>query len=153
MSMPLAEAHQRILGRAPQEDQERLYTRWPKFRGFSDRNACPVRAEAVIITALMSGRDTERVLLLVPHGHEAWLLQQCEATAMATFEGCKKYPKRAKELIYGYTVLFKTLTMMSRVLQLQNEPAYWVSFGFAADDLLPPWMTDRLLPNVEIGAP
>lgn len=147
--MPLTEAHWRILGRSPNEDQARLYTSWPKFRGFSDRNLCPARAEAVIIAALMQGKGAERVFLLVPQGQEDWLLQQCDATATATFEGCKRYPKRAKELIYGYTCLFKTLTMTGRLLQLQNEPEHWVSFGFSADDLLPPWMTNRLLLNAE----
>jgi len=152
MSMPLTEAHQRILGRAPNDDQERLYTSWPKFRGFSDRNPDAVRAEAVIIAALMQGKGAQRVLLLVPQGHESWMLQQCESTAMACFEYAKKY-KRVKELIYGYTYMFKTFTMTGRLLQLQEEPERWVSFGFTAEDLLPPWMSNRLLPNPEQGNP
>jgi hypothetical protein len=145
MAMTLMEAHQRVLGRASSADQDKLYTSWPEFRGFSDRTADVVRAEAVILAALMSGIGTDRVLILVSRDQEEWLLKQCEAAAIACFEGCKKYPSRVKELVYGYTRLFQKLKMTGRLLQLQEEPPHWVSFGFTVDDPLPAWMTNRLL--------
>lgn len=145
--MSLAEVHEIMLNRAPTADQERLYTRWPEFKGFSDREANAERAEAVLVAGLMSGRGAEHVLVLAPQAQEEWLLKQCEKMALATFEGCKKYPSRVRELVYGYTRLFEKLKMTGRLLQLQEEPQHWVSFGFTADDLLPSWIPNRLLPN------
>lgn len=102
-------------------------------------------AEAVLLLALRSGTASDRIIVLAPLTQEGWLLEQCERMAMTCFEGCKKYPSRVKELVYGYTRLFQKLKMTGRLLQLQEEPQHWVSFGFAVDDPLPEWVTNRLL--------
>jgi len=139
------EFHQIVLGTEPTAEQLRLYNQFPDFRGISDRAQEPKVAEAVLLLALRSGTAADRVLVLAPLAQEEWLLKQCETMAIGCFEGCKKYPSRVEELVYGYKQLFKKLMMTGRLLQLQEEPEHWVSFGFTVDDILPSWMTNRLL--------
>ena len=78
---------------------------------------------------------------------EQWVLQQIESVAIRSFEGCKKlHPERAQRMIHGYTKMFRKVKMTGRVLQMADEPANWVSFGFSTEaDTLPPWMLGRLL--------
>lgn len=146
----IPEFHEMVLGTAPTAEQVRLYNQFPDFRGISDRTQDPEVAEAVLLLALRTGTAQDRVFVLAPQSHEEWLLARCEAMAMTCFDGCRKYPpSRAKELIYGYTCLFQKLKMTGRLLQLREEPQHWVSFGFAVDDLLPAWMSNRLLACTE----
>ena len=144
MSRSAMDWHRIVLGTEPTREQARLYTQWPDFRGIADRTQDPLIAEAVVILALKSGSVNAQVLILAPHSMESWLLQQIESVALRCFEGCKGGP-RAKELIYGYTKLFARVRMNGRVLQMPDEPTHWVSFGFSAEDTLPPWMHGRLL--------
>lgn len=138
--------HQIVLGRDPNADQLRLYNKFPNFRGISDAQRDVKIAEAVILLGLRSGTVDSTVLVFAPQAMEEWFLQQCDVMATSCFESCRRYEaQRAKELIDGYTRLFQKLKMTSRPLQLSEEPAHWVSFGFTREDVLPAWMTPRLL--------
>jgi hypothetical protein len=138
--------HQTVVGTEPTPEQLRLYDSWPNLRGFSDRTQDPKIAEAIIVLALRAGSVSDRVLVLAPLAVEDWLLQQFDSAAMRCFQGCpQRYPGRAKEMINGFTQLFRKVKMTGRILQMPEEPAHWLSFGFSVDDPLPPWMPGRLL--------
>lgn len=138
--------HRIVLDTQPTLEQLKLYESWPKFKGISDRSQNVSIAEAVITLALSCGGSTTDVVMLAPQAVEEWMLQQIETVAVRCFEACpKRYPGRAREMINGFTVLFRKVKMTGRLLQMSAEPAHWVSFGFSADDTLPPWMQGRLL--------
>jgi hypothetical protein len=145
MALTTIEWHRIILGTEPTAEQMRLYNAYPEYKGISDRAQDPDMAKSAILLALRSGTGTDQVLVLAPQAQEDWLLKQCETVAITCFESCKKYPTRAKDLIKGYTRLFQKLKMTGRLLQLEEEPPHWVSFGFSVDDALPPWMPGKLL--------
>lgn len=145
MALTTTEWHRIVLGTEPTAGQLRLYNQWPDFRGISDRTPDPKVAEATILLALRSGSASDRVLVLAPLAQEEWLLKQIESMAINCFERCKGNPSRAKDLISKFTLLFKKLAMTGRLLQLEEEPQHWVSFGFSVDDALPSWMPPRLL--------
>jgi hypothetical protein len=146
--------HHTVLGTDPTPEQLRLYNSWPTFKGFSDNSLDPTVAEAVIILALRSGSGNDQVLVLAPQAAEQWLLEQFEAVAIRSFQWTKeRYPTRAKEMINGFIQLFRKVKMTGRVLQLREEPAHWVSFGFLAESTLAPWMDGRLLERNESRRP
>lgn len=144
-SISTVQWHKTVLGTEPTAEQSRLYSSYPKYRGIADRTLDPKVAEAVLILALRSGFAQDKVLVLAPIQHEAWMLQQFDLIVTTAFEGCKSYPTRVKQMVAGYTQLFKKVALTGRLLQLQREPQYWVSFGFVQEDLLPAWMPQRLL--------
>ena len=140
--------HHTILSAEPSQEQMKLYDAWPNFRGFSDRSLDPAVVEAVIILALRSGKAEDRVLLLAPAEIEGWVLERFESLALRCFEGHRSR-ENAAEMINGFTRLFRKIVLTGRVLQLQEEPLYWMSFGFCEVDPLPSWMAGRLLKRSE----
>jgi hypothetical protein len=143
---PLAAKHRTLLGKEPTAIQEQLYTRFPEFRGFSDRDLDSDKLEAVIVLGLLYGTVTEKVFVLAPVAHERWVLDHFNAVCDRVFEGCKKEKNRA-HIAKVYGLMFKKLMLTGRLLQFQDEPTHWVSFGFAVGDVLPDWMGSRLLPS------
>ena len=147
MALSVARYHEVAFGVEPTEVQLKLYNSWPDFRGFSDNALNPVLAEAVILVALKASAGADRVVLVAPHALEEWLLKQIESIAIRIFEECPgRFPERAPLMIPAYAKLFQKVKMTGRILQMPEEPAHWVSFGFLAEDTLPPWMHGRLLP-------
>jgi hypothetical protein len=137
--------HRIVLGADPAPAQVRLYSSYPDYRGISDRTRDTQIAQAVIVLALRAGETDDRVMLITPTAQAEWMLEQCEDAATKSFASCSGHPEHASRLAVGYTRLFKKLIMVTRPLQMADEPQHWVSFGFAADEPLPPWMPERLL--------
>ena len=145
-TIPAIQWHRTMLGQEPTEQQSKLYDSYPNYRGIADPALDSKVAEAILILALSSGLVHNKVAVLAPPQHEKWLIQQFDKVAERTFQHCKTRPApQAKSEIFGYVQLFKKLQLMGRPLQLQNEPQYWVSFGFTLESPLPEWMSPRLL--------
>ena len=133
-----------MLGKEATFKQLRLYSKFPKFRGFSDKSLDPYNLEAVLVSALLFGDYNERVIVLAPPNHESWVFDQLDQITRTIFKGCKKDtdPVRSAK---GYAALFKKIAVFGRPLQFREEPPYWVSFGFVVKDPIPSWMKRRLL--------
>ncbi len=144
--MPItpADKHRVILGKEPTPTQLELYTRYPAYRGFSDRTLNAEKLEAVILLALVSGGINERVLCCAPVAHENWVVAQFNEVATTAFNHCKTLPNKLV-IANAYAKLFSKVAIIGRLLQITDEPSHWVSFGFSKDDPLPEWMPKRLI--------
>jgi hypothetical protein len=141
---PLSERHKILLGKDPTSVQQQLYSRYPEARGFSDRALDSEKLEAAVVSALTTGKATDRVLLLAPVHHEVWVLDGINEVAARMFERCKLQRDPAL-FAKGLGTLFQKLLVAGRLLQLPSEPPHWISFGFATEDPLPEWMAGRLI--------
>ena len=141
---PFAIRHSLLLGKEPTATQMRLYSQFPEFRGFSDRTLDTEKLEAIVVLGLTFGPVPHRVHLLAPVAHEDWVIDAINKVTDQVFEACKKQ-KNPVAFARGCGEMFKKLALMGRLLQIPAEPERWVSFGFAVEDPLPPWMPRRLL--------
>lgn len=133
-----------MLGKEATPKQCRLYSKFPKFRGFSNKSLDPEILEAILVSALLFGSYNERVIVLAPPNRESWLFEQLDQMTRTIFKGCKKDPDPIRSA-KGYAALFKKISVFGRPLQFRKEPSYWLSFGFAISDPVPSWMSQRLL--------
>jgi hypothetical protein len=140
---PLSKKHQTLLGKKPTKKQLLFYKRFPEFRGISDKSLDPEILEALFVAALTSGKGRDRAYILAPVAHEAWVMEQFNKTADIMFAGCKKWPNPVK-IAKGYGQMLKKIMIVGRLLQIPEEPPYWVSFGFTLNDPIPDWVKDRL---------
>jgi hypothetical protein len=140
--------HRTVLGKEATAEQVRLYSKFPEFRGFSDRTLDLEKFEATVLLALMAGAKAERVIFCAPQAHESWVIAQFNDVASIVFDGCKKVENKQKRVAIAklYSSLFSKISITGRLLQLPAEPAHWMSFGFAVDDPIPEWVSNRLLP-------
>lgn len=137
--------HQYLFHSEPSADQVCLYDQWPTFRGFSDRAKSDSRSDSVITLGLLTGELEDKVLLLAPSALHGWLLGRIERTAYLAMEHGKTEPGDVRARMSGFVKLFGRFLLNGRVLQMETEPANWVSYGFNRDDAVPEWLRRALL--------
>jgi hypothetical protein len=138
--------HVTLLGQEPDEDQRRLYDAFPASLGYSDRTLNEKRFEAVVLLAMALTRWSNRVLLLAPPSQEKWVLEKFDAVVDLLFKRCAQMGGDRVNVAKRYEEMFKRIFIAGKLLQMPEEPAQWVAFGFSTDDVLPEWMPRRLLP-------
>ena len=145
------ELHGTLLGEEPADLHKKLYESG-KF-GFSDKTLDPERFLAVAMVTLhkttrVSMHKPARVVLLVPPLKDKWAIEQLDVISERMFRHMKKMPGtsmargNAAKMVGGW---FKVLFVMSRLLQLPEQPDAWTSFGFSKEDPIPDWMREGLL--------
>jgi hypothetical protein len=147
MANLLHQKHLTLLDKKATKKQTYFYSRFPEYRGVSDRSLDAELLEAVLIAALTFGTYDDRVCVFAPIVHESWVLDQFNQIAGIIFGTCYKAPDKVK-VAEGYKRMFKKILLAGKFLQLPEEPSHWVSFGFAVDDPIPEWMQKRLLLDV-----
>ena len=150
--MTATPTHRLLTGEDPLPIQEKLYESG-KF-GYSDKALDEDRFLGVAVMTLhkttRDGRHKppSRVVLLVPPAQDKWVLEQLDRISAKTFKHLKHLPgtkpsrDRVSIMIGEW---FKVLFVMSRLLQLPEQPEAWTSFGFSKEDPIPDWMRDGLL--------
>jgi hypothetical protein len=147
MSTPIHQKHLTLLDKKATKKQTYFYSRFPEYRGISDRSLDAEILEAVLIAALTFGTFDDRVCVFAPIVHESWVLDQFNQIVGIIFKSCYKASDKNK-VAKGYVRMFKKILLAGKFLQLPEEPPHWVSFGFAVDDPIPEWMQKRLLLDV-----
>lgn len=137
--------HRGLYSEEPSPDQRRLYRLVTEMRGFSDRALSEARFDAVLVLGLLLGPMEERVVILSPEVHAAWILARIDKVFRALLEKTKLEGGDVVERIGQFKKLFSRFCMTGKVLRLETEPQHWVSFGFDSNDPLPEWMPERLL--------
>lgn len=82
-----------------------------------------------------------RVIFIVSRITERWALDQIKGIAYYIYRSRKG---ASKESIEAIDDALRRIEIGSRALQLEGEPERWVSYGFNSQDVLPPWMRNRL---------
>jgi len=146
--MDLSDRHRVTLGTQPSKEQERLYAAHSKgVRGYAGHLLDEGRFEATVLMATgeAAGREREKVLLLAPLAQQQWVIDQLNLVANKVFAKCLAVNGDRLKLANYYGGLLRRIYFMGRVLQLQEQPRYWVAFGFDTSDPIPAWMPSRLL--------
>jgi len=143
----LTTLHFQVIGTHPSEDQQHLYGSFPDFRGYSDADLNSERFDAVVLLALRESAQGD-VLVFAPKAHERWAIQHFNGLADRIFSRFRTIggePEKRVQLARAYKTMFDRVHLTGRIMQIQEPPARWVSFGFAKSTPLPGWMPDRLL--------
>jgi hypothetical protein len=135
----------------PTETHNKLYA--SGMLGFDDKNLDEERFLAVATLTLFktTRKDLhapERVILLVPPRKDEWAIKQLDVISGKCFKLMQKMPGTPKargDLAKVVGKCFDVLFIMSRLLQLPEQPESWTSFGFSKEDPIPDWMRERLL--------
>lgn len=83
-----------------------------------------------------------KVCFAVARPVEKWAVEQIKTIVKYIYTIRKGVPQEAIEAIDS---ALKRMEIGSRVIQIEEEPERWVSFGFNQQDILPPWMRGRLV--------
>lgn len=141
---PLSLKHQVLLGKEATPRQQDFYAKFPDFRGMSSNVLDPEIVEAVIVAAMLFGTVRDRVYIYTAAMNESWLLEQYNEIANKVFVLARKEPDPVRAA-KGFGQLFQKVAIMTHVLQVPEEPGFWVSFGYRREDPLPHWVQARLL--------
>jgi len=146
--------HKTYLGVDPEEVHARLYTGFPKARGFSLKAASEEHFKAVFMTALaqtFDGQGFQECLILTPAAQTPWVNEQMVQITRQMFVRWKGFGdlQVRTAVVERMAQSIKHLLAGSRVLQLDGEPPRWVAYGFTEHDPVPQWLKGGLLPGVE----
>jgi hypothetical protein len=131
-----------MTGRQPTDAQKALYLAYPQgSHGYSHPELDSNLFLAVFILALWLSHDNDSVRLLVPPVAVGWTIKRMKLFVRAI---ARRY-KNQSESLESLKAAVQRLSLGSRILQLQGEPACWVAFGFNVDTPAPGWLLDKLL--------
>ncbi len=147
--------YHKMMGRPPTPEQQSLYDAVPTKRGFAWPRGYTEKQrnelfEAVLLFALAQTAQENgdakphSVYLFVPSGVEEWATQQIRRVASDLFGFCKKHQhvKLARHL----GDQFKAILLGSRLTLATPKPDRWAVYGFEADEDLPKWLVEGLVP-------
>ena len=150
--MDLVAFHHRLLGqdstRTPKAfriypQQAQLYTKFPNCRGFSSKDLDEgLFLAALVLAVAQTDPDTDRrVFLVVPRSHMKWVWAQMEVTLRYMIHCRRRDPLG----IAFVKEMSRQIFLCGTPLQMPGEPAWWATFGFHADDLVPDWVRKALI--------
>lgn len=140
--------HQAFLGTPLTPDHETLYAGFPECRGFSGEGENEPQFEATFLLALAQTLATEQpCLFLLPASQTKWATEQITNIARKMFARWKGEPDMTvrKQAVEKLARAIRQIMVGSRVLQFEQEPPHWVSYGFKAQPTTPIWLQKRLL--------
>lgn len=142
-------AHETLYGTAPSPKHVRIYEAFPGSHGVSSKELDEEVFEAALILAIVQTyprhqRPTPfKCFLFVPAETHKWAVEQTSVCAKRMFAELKREKK--VDIAKHLGTFFHAISMGCRILQLQEAPERWVSFGFDRSDLIPSWLRDSLL--------
>jgi hypothetical protein len=148
LTMTPSEIHVMLMGKQPDASHTKFYKSGKM--GFSDKGFDKDRFLAVAMLTLyktLRNKTPSRVVLLIAPSHDKWVVDEFDNVSVVAFKTLKSYPGSPSyrvQLAKLFGSAFKTVFYSSRLLQLEQEPEAWTSFGFSKEDPLPAWMKNSL---------
>ena len=155
MQNRIAKYHKFLLGPEPTVEQMALYEAAPLKRGFAWPRWLTERQKEMLFEAVLMFALTQtaqergepsphRVYLFVPAELEGWATEHIRRSATVVFGRCKKAQNVDLARLLG--AMFKGLLLGGRLTPATQKPDRWAAFGFEAEDAVPRWLTEALLP-------
>lgn len=150
--MTPSDAHMLLTGKPPDAAHTLLYESGKA--GFSDKGLDKDRFLAVAVLTLQKIMRTgllkpSRAVLYIAPSHDKWAIEQLDAVSRLTFDAIKNRGGSAKGRNALATAVGNCFKMLfvggNRLLQVNEVPQAWTSFGFSKEDPIPDWMRDGLL--------
>lgn len=147
--MTPSDVHSLLIGQVPELEHRRLYSSGKN--GFSDRAFDESRFLAVAMLTLAKALRTSnpsRVVLFISPTHDKWVVRQFDDISAVAFRSIAKgpgSPEGIRSLAHLFGDAWKMIFYTSRLLQFQEKPEAWTSFGFSIEDPIPEWMREGLL--------
>jgi hypothetical protein len=128
--------------------QKRLYSR--RFHGVSSKEKNEEKADAILVIAVAQALDNgeyREVPVLVPENLKLWVSGRIIEMAKTCTKTLKSDPRKKVTLPIARKLLesIKPRTPNIGKILMTSEPPCWVAIGYSRDDLLPPWLLERLM--------
>jgi hypothetical protein len=128
--------------------QKKLYTR--RLHGVSSREKNAEKADATLIlavTQVIEAGEFREVPILIPDTWKTWVGARIVEMAHTCTNTLRSDPRKKVTLPIARRLLESIKPMTPNIGQFltTSEPPCWVAIGYTRDDLLPPWLIERLL--------